>query len=83
MTLNIDKGVPVPPIAHPTRCLYPFEAMQPGDSFFVQTKDAAQRIRKRQAVASAAAKFRKQSGANALRFTTRQVRNGVRCWRIA
>ncbi|MAM95714.1 hypothetical protein [Parvibaculum sp.] len=82
MTINIDKGVPVPPVTYQTRRLYPFEEMQPGDSFFVQTKDAAERIRKRQSVAAAAKKFRKDSEPNTLRFTTRQVRNGVRCWRI-
>ncbi|MFN4229805.1 hypothetical protein [Parvibaculum sp.] len=83
MTINIDKGVPVPPVTHQTSRLYPFEDMQPGDSFFVQTRDAAERIRKRQSIAAAAAKFRKDSKEEAMRFTTRQVRNGVRCWRVA
>lgn len=83
MTFQIDTSVPIPPLTRPSRRVYPFDEMKVGDSFFVSTKDAGERIRKRQTVASAARKWSKEQGEEPPVFTTRQVRNGVRCWRIA
>lgn len=83
MTFQIDKSVPIPPLTRPSARLYPFDEMRPGDSFFVSTKDAGERIRKRQTISSAARKWSKERGADRTLFTTRQMKSGVRCWRIA
>lgn len=90
MTIQIEKGIPIPPAATGTgggpAPRYPFRNMEVGDSFTVpltgrishHNKSDIARVR----VAAAAASVQKNS---TLRFTTRVDREQgvVRCWRVA
>ncbi|MDP3327718.1 hypothetical protein [Parvibaculum sp.] len=84
MVFKVEHGIEIPAETRPNARLYPFGDMQPGDSFFVPAKDAAERMRRRQSVAAAARKFATTSGEPAsMTFHTRQTPDGIRCWRTA
>lgn len=69
MPLKIEKRVPIP---RPTRQSYPFESMEVGDSFFVENGSY------NNVNSSAVHWARKRKG---VKFLTRDVSGGVRCWR--
>ena len=71
---EIEKGVEIP--KNSALALYPFKTMDVGDSFFVPC-DADQREKVQRTISQCAR--RRQP----LKFVTRQLADGVRCWRIA
>ena len=73
---EIEKGVPVPDTVKTRR--YPFEEMEPGDSFFIETKD---RGGARNSAMSCACRFGKDQNPKRT-FCGRQVDGGVRVWRV-
>lgn len=76
MTIQIDKGVPLPKRRLPSEPMYPWRSMEIGDSFFVEKRGASMT---KQALAAGKASNRK--------FITRSVEEngvtGIRVWRIA
>lgn len=75
--IEINKGVPMPAIAG-GRKIYPFGAMEIGESFFVPGV-------KSKKVSAAAGAYQGRHG-NLKKFSTRTVTEngvlGVRCWRV-
>ncbi len=82
MSFTIDKNVPIPASTAGRGAIYPFAAMEPGDSFFVPATGEA--LKKRAASLSRAASMhaKKHEGR---KYTTRKVpdEGGVRVWRTA
>lgn len=75
---KIDKEVPVPP--RPRTWRYPWENMEPGDSFFMPCKpEDAERVGNRAWTAGEA--FAKRRGLD-WKFTVRTVEGGARVWRV-
>jgi hypothetical protein len=75
--MEIEKNIPIPNPFSKKR-LYPFDKMEVGDSFFVQS-DNPKTIQKRLSVAIN--KYRREN--ITAKFSMRTVEGGVRCWRIA
>lgn len=79
--IKIERGVPIPPPARSRSAerqnKYPFDTMEVGDSFFVATKadETSAGIQRRLTACAAMHK--------PMRYATRRVDGGVRCWRIA
>lgn len=73
MTIQIERGIPVPSHNKGRRGLYPFRDMQVGDSFVVDQR--------RKASAQRAASFYGKSHGQV--FTARSVPDGVRIWRVS
>jgi hypothetical protein len=83
MTYEIEKGVALPPVPQSFTRKYPFPDMEPGDSFLIPAKNG-ERQRLRQRIRCAARRFAaRRTMPDGVRFTTRAVEGGVRCWRIA
>lgn len=69
MKIKIEKGMPIPTSNKST---YPFREMKIGDSFFVSSdKENSMRV--------CAYGF---SRGGKIKFTTRKVDGGTRCWRV-
>ena len=77
---KVDSGVPLPALSKGGRGAppkYPFGTMGPGDSFFVPVADAQ---RASHPVRRSANQYGKRCG---MKFATRSVEGGIRCWRLA
>lgn len=72
MTIEVDKGLPIPGHNGGRRAFYPWNNMNVGDSFFVQNI-------KIKSVTGAASSYGRNHG---MRFTARTVEGGVRVWRV-
>lgn len=73
--LKIERGIPVP---ERRKRKYPFEDMQPGDSFEVPLNgDTLFRTRSR--IQGSMAHFRTKGWS----FTTRKTDTGIRVWRLS
>lgn len=81
---KIEKNVPPPPSRG--RHNYPWDKMQPGESFFVECEDPAERKRLSSRMSASASNFAMSMPLDDRKFTVRQVddgdRVGVRAWRI-
>lgn len=81
----IESGVPIPPIyrraVRGNARIYPFETMEVGDSFFVPgtPEEPGTWVQNR---VNASANYWLKRYARTRRFLTRQLADGVRCWRI-
>ena len=75
---KIEKGIPIPRTRWGPGCYnkYPFDLLEVGDSFLVETTDKYEK-RKKQASIIATSKSRRPQ-----QFATRTVPEGVRVWRI-
>jgi hypothetical protein len=71
---QIEKGVPIPPRRGGGESIYPFDAMEVGDSFLVPNGTKSTK-----ALHSAAQTAKKRLGRS---FAVRAVANGTRVWRI-
>lgn len=69
----IEKGIPVPDSSCGRKPVYPFSAMQVGDSFLVASGHFDK-------VRTAASNYGRRNG---LKFATRKGDAGVRVWRVA
>jgi len=82
--LPIETGIPIPDLNARKR-VYPFPGMKVDDSFIVVVPAEpaetflARRKKKQAFIADRARRYGDGTGH---RFTTRQVENGVRVWRI-
>lgn len=77
---KIEKNVP-PPAAR-SRVKYPWDKMQPGDSFFVACEDEEERKKLCNRMSASASNFKRSMPLNDRKFLVRQVEGGVRAWRI-
>ena len=79
--LKIEKGLPIPPKFKRTSVTdgYPFDGMEIGDSFLVESPVKNQK----KTAARVAFAMQRSARATGRKFTLRKVDNGVRCWRIA
>ncbi len=68
--IKVEKNIPIPPFRKTLK--YPFEGMEVGDSFFVTDV-------KRNNLAITARKYGSKTGK---KFLVRDVKGGVRCWRV-
>jgi len=75
MTIKIDSDVPLPPPTGGAK-KYPFDQMQVGQSFFIRLDELPKSGDK--AVRTSATQAGKRLK---MKFTIRQVKNGVRLWR--
>lgn len=78
----IEHGIPLEPINRQTGRKYPFPQMRRGDSFFIPCRTVEEQRQARRLVQSAARIFVRREAQGA-RFASRQIENGVRCWRTA
>lgn len=80
--IKVDKGVPYPGDPQAARSSrYPFAAMKAGDSFLVPyEKDKPAVVAKR--VMRAAWSYKNRTKIKA-RFSTKRLKEGVRCWRLS
>lgn len=70
MTIKIEKNIPLPKKAGVGRALtYPWDDMEPGDSFFVETDKSC----------PSAPQSARDKG---WKFSNRRVENGFRIWRV-
>ena len=82
----IESGIPIPTSRVNNKRLswdygeFPFDQMEVGDSFGVAPPEGGHLIYTQNKVSGAAAKLHRESN---LRFTTRQMGDHVRCWRVA
>jgi hypothetical protein len=74
--VKIEKGIPIPKQRRGRRSTFPFDEMQPGDSFFVPVKDAKDKAR----VMSKVGMYGRKTGA---KLSTRTVTGGLRIWLMA
>ena len=79
-TFRVETGIPCPPARGPKNH-YPFMDMPPGSSFFVPCPDDRRGAVASRISSSAGAFVRREGGK--LKFATRRVEGGVRCWRVA
>jgi hypothetical protein len=81
MGIEIEQGVPVPVPSRRVRgqSKYPFLKMEVGDSFFVAS-EPGRMLATQQAIRAAMRKG--LSLRSHLKFTTRRVEGGIRCWRM-
>lgn len=78
----IEKKVPLPRIAAHRGRKYPFPSMDVNDSFFVPYENRHQEPRRLvNKVSNAACHFVRYWNLN-WRFSCRQTKDGVRCWRV-
>lgn len=75
--MTITKGIPIPPKNCGTKSCYPLREMKVGDSFLVEVPAGERKAKFQVALCLAA---RRVEGK---KFTTRQVENGVRVWRVS
>jgi hypothetical protein len=75
MSIKIESDVPLPPATGGAK-KYPFDEMAIGQSFFIRTDELPKSGDK--AVRSSATQAAKRLR---MKFTMRQVKNGVRLWR--
>lgn len=72
----VDKDIPLPAKVRRTNSKYPFDTMEPGDSFFVAAKKAT-------SIQRTAAHAGKRLG---MKFRSVEVSeggvDGTRCWRV-
>lgn len=82
--ITIDKGVPMPAVRGRTERIYPFDAMQPGDSFAVPVPDGKTVIATRARLTGAAHMYAKRYAPGA-KFTTRAEDGdkSVRIWLLS
>lgn len=80
---RIEDGIPIParrgtPRGPSTGKLkYPFDELEPGQSFLVTEKNAAERNKVRGRLSGSAMRFRDRE------FAIRSVADGVRVWRVS
>lgn len=76
-TFHVEKGIPVPEIKG-NAARYPFQTMEPGDSFFIPVREGETlaRVRSRAYSASRTYGIRHKKS-----FLVRTMGNGVRVWR--
>lgn len=79
MSIQIDKGVELPPRKAIVGRVYPFADLAVGDSFLVPASGPGER-RRVQLRLSAAISQRQRRGKG--KYTTRQEAGGVRVWRV-
>jgi len=77
---KIEKSVPIPELALGGVAKYPFTEMKVGDSFFVPIIEG--RPLKNVAVAVSSASFKPSIKKLGYKYTVRQLKTGVRCWRV-
>ena len=78
-TIKIEKNIPLPSIVQRSQCMYPFDEMGIGDSFFVGPDPL--RV---QSVRNSLNTWLNRNGPVKYRFTVRRtVGGGYRCWRLA
>lgn len=79
MMISIESGIPIPKRGHNEK--YPFDGMNPGDSFFVPT--TAKRLRSVQL--SLASSMKNQAKRTGAKFTQRRSAEpvGIRVWRVS
>ena len=83
MALKIEQNVPIPPKASSRHGKYPFDQMQPGDSFFAPSKTPVDTQR---LLAGLGNYWAKRHGGDAQFVTRRREETGqpgVRVWRVA
>lgn len=68
--MQIDKAIPIPPVASGNKSKYPWKTMEIGDSFLGVTKT----------MPSLASWASKRTGR---KFTVRKCPEGFRVWRVA
>ena len=78
--LKIEKNVNLPPRKHGKEKLYPLNEMKVGESFFLPCKNNKMCYRRQSHVHTAAK--RRGLKKRGMRFITRKVKGGMRCWRI-
>jgi TusA-related sulfurtransferase len=71
VTYTIEKGIPIGPRSRASATKYPFEKMEVGDSFEVETNSPT-------GVATGARQWAERHG---MVFTTRRTKKGIRIWR--
>ena len=74
---TIDKKIPIPE----KQSKYPWREMEVGDSFFVEATDH-DKGRLQKDLFNSSGYYARRNNAKA-KFTTRQMDDGVRVWRIA
>lgn len=67
---TIEKGVRVPPKCAGRPCIYPWEKMKVGDSFFIKMEQKS--------ISGAATGY---GSRHHMRFVTRKEKSGTRIWR--
>lgn len=72
MTFAIDSTIPLPTRSYGTPVVYPFDQMQPGQSFYAGVKPAT--------LSQYAREWAKSVGSSA-KFITRVEGDGARIWR--
>lgn len=80
---KLEKNVPIPPKASSRQGKYPFEQMEPGDSFFTPSKSPVDTQR---LLAGLGNYWAKRRGAETQFITRRREEGGVpgvRVWRVA
>jgi hypothetical protein len=82
---EVEEGVPIPKDYAPDhnwRKKYPFEKLGVGASFLIKVPEGTPRGKLARSVSNAAWAFRNRCGHPEQVFTTRQVPEGVRVWRV-
>jgi hypothetical protein len=78
--LPIEDGIPIPAIKRNLgKKKYHFEKMKKGQSFFIRCL-SSERVTKQSTVIGCAKAYAKRNGGG--RFTTRNVKGGIRVWRV-
>lgn len=78
----IESNIPVPARAAGGKTLYPFAAMQVGDSFLATPGATVSAADRRRLAAATAAYARRNPGAG-VKFAVRTTEQGLRVWRVA
>ena len=77
---QIDKNVELPPAQEVVaKQRYPFDVMNPGDSFLVPTEEGKTGRQLMQRISPSISRYAAKTGR---KFTTRIVDEGVRVWRL-
>lgn len=74
--IKIEKGIPIPTQGRGRPSVFPFEAMEVGDSIFVPVKTDKEKAR---AIGRTAMYARKHG----VKFKTRTVEGGIRIWLVS
>jgi hypothetical protein len=73
---KIEKNIPIPePGRNGPSSRFPFENMEPGDSFLVETKDHKKMKQIQNLAYKCGPRYR-------MKFATRKVDGGMRVWRV-
>ena len=80
--IEIENGIPIPAPKRPgagRKCIYPFAALEVGQSFFVPNQPGKTNRQLIMAIGGSAQHITKKTGH---RFTSRTVEGGIRVWRF-